>query len=219
MLRAPEVGARSAPALRALASPCPSRYRLEFVAPWLSRREVRCRAPVHRFLVQSYHLFIGSTIGGATRPPSRPTSAFCPCSGLVAWLCANKGAPPRLPFRSRPLASRLLGVAPPAIAESGLGLATLAPLFCRLPLCFAVCGLGGFPPRVPCGVCPPCPRPDCPLAVVLFCRLPPCATRPLFCVVARCAPMLIPHSLARGAVCPPPPPPECFSWLGRARAR
>ena len=145
VLRAPKVGARSAPALRAQASPCPSRYRLEFVAPSLSVLlslfgRVGFIAPnggapssLGR-CARLFHMFIGSIIGGATRSPSRPTSAFCPCSGLVAWLCANKGAPPRLPFRSPPSRSARWWRLPAPLGQSGLGLATLAPLFFRHPL-------------------------------------------------------------------------------------
>lgn len=194
-----------------LGAPCPSSYRLEFVAPWLSGREVACPRPDHRCLAKSIHMFGGSIIGGATRPPSRPTSAFCPCSGLVAPVAPSKGGAGRLPFLPAPAPFGCGCCHSPPRWGRAVGAAVAAPLFCRLPLCFAVCVQGGFPPRVPCGVCPPCPRPDCPLAVVLFYRLPHRATRPLFCVVGLRPPMLVTPSPARGAVCPPPPPPECFS--------
>ena len=117
-----------------LGSPCPSRYRLEFGAPWFSGRVGACPRPEHRCRAKSYHLFIGSTSGGATRPPSRPTSAFCPCSGLVAWLCANKGAPPRLPFRSPPSRSARWWRLPAPLGQSGLVGALPLPRFFRLPL-------------------------------------------------------------------------------------
>lgn len=76
--------------------------------PSLCRSCRRCRSissPLRALSVSATASFIcskGSTIGGATLPPSRPTAAFGPCSGLVAWLCANKGAPPRLPFLPAP---------------------------------------------------------------------------------------------------------------------
>ena len=111
------------------------------------------------YRVPALNLFIGSTSGGATRPPSRPTSAFCPCSGLVALLRANKGATVRLPFRAPPARSARWWRAPPAIAESGLGLATLAPIFvgyrfvlrCAFRAVFPLAFLAGFarPARAP----------------------------------------------------------------------
>ena len=88
-----------------------------------------------------------------------------------------------------------------------------APLFfVGYRLAFAVRGRGCFPPRVPCGVCQPRPRPDCPLSGVLFCRLPP----PSYVVGLR-PPMLQASKMfmpsCAGGCLPPSPPPECFSWL------
>lgn len=113
---------------------------LRALSPHRSSGGVLAAARLHRhyglrlYRVPALNLFMRSTSGGATLPPSRPTSAFSPCSGLVARLRANKGATARLPFRSRPLAYRLLGAAPPADAESGFVGALPLHLFYRLPL-------------------------------------------------------------------------------------
>lgn len=102
MLRAPTSGrAQPLPFGRRL-RPAPPSYRLDLFPPLLSGRVGACPRPDHRFLAKSVHMFIGSLIGGATLFPSRASPALSPCSGLVAWLCANKGAPPRLPFLPAP---------------------------------------------------------------------------------------------------------------------
>ena len=114
VLRAPKSG-RARPLRYATpASPCPSYLRAPTSAqfpcatrsapPSLCRSCPRCRSissPLRALSVSATASFIcskGSTIGGATLPPSRPTSASCPFQGLVAWLRANRGATPRLPF-------------------------------------------------------------------------------------------------------------------------
>lgn len=146
MLRAPEVGARSPPALRAQGSPCPSRYRLVSVAPSLSGRVGGCPRPDHRFLAKSYHLFIGSTIGGATLSPCALLGRFCPRWGLVARVGGHKPPFARRPFLSAPAPFGCGCCHSPPRWGRAVGAAVAAPLFFRLPLCVCVSWAGLFPP-------------------------------------------------------------------------
>ena len=151
------VGARSPPALRAQGSPCPSRYRLVSVAPLLSVLlssfgRVGFIAPVGGApssfgrCARLFHLFIGSTIGGATLSPCALLGRFCPRWGLVAWLCANRGAPPRLPFLSAPAPVGCGCCHSPPRWGRAVVAAVAATLFFRLPLCVCVSWAGLFPP-------------------------------------------------------------------------
>lgn len=136
MLRAPEVGARSAPALRAQASPCPSRYRLDLGAPSLSHRGGACPRPDHRFLAKSVHVLRCGAWGGATLSHLRPDGRFCPLRGLVARFAPNKGGFSRLPFRSPPSPSGRGWRLPSPLGQSGwVGALPLPPFFSASALC------------------------------------------------------------------------------------
>ena len=78
--------------------PAPPCYRLEPFSPLLSRRVGACPRPEHRFLAKSVHLSKCGACACATLFHLRPNGRFSPLRGLVAVLCANKGAPLRLPF-------------------------------------------------------------------------------------------------------------------------
>lgn len=153
--------------------------------PSLCRSCRRCRSissPLRALSVAPAVAFIcskGSTIGGATLSPSRPTSAFCPFQGLVAWLRANRGATPRLPFlpvpapvgcgywHSPPRWGRVVGAPfgrPPFLSASALS-----------------CGFigRGFPAGAVAQRLPPCRRPRLPatcgpfLSASALCYAPP----------------------------------------------
>ena len=136
--------------------------------PSLCRSCRRCRSissPLRALSVSATASFIcskGSTIGGATLPPSRPTSASCPFQGLVAWLRANRGATPRLPFRAPPARSALRWRAPPAERGERLGAPYGRPPF--LSASALSCGFvsRGFPAGAVAQRLPPCRRPRLP---------------------------------------------------------
>lgn len=205
------------------ASPCPSFLRAPnaFKRPHRSVGFVVAAAPFRRHCGRCLYrlppllIVLKAPPLAVLRSPRRVLRPrFAPVRGWSRGSAPTRARRP-VSHSARPLFALLSGGAlPPLNAESGRGLPTVAPLFCRLPLCFAVSASGGFPAVQLPAVCPPAAPPDCPPLVVLFCRLPPCATRPIFCVVGLRPPMLNAPPPRGGLSAPLPLPPSVFHGYG-----
>lgn len=209
-LRAPEVGARSPPPLlssvplrptaarpgctwardfRATrdasvslrwARPAPPAYGLHCSLPGFLVAKRAAARPVIAFWSSLLICLFPPPVAVLRSPHAALRASFAPFGG---WSLSY--APARaLRFVSHSCLPPLLFVAgaviPRPFGQSGFVGASPLPFFVGYRFVLALRWQGCFPLVQLPSVCQPCPRLDCPLAVVLFYRLPPCATLPLF---------------------------------------